>query len=177
MKQVTSILYLVLGAGLAFVSAARGDVSEEASTSKVAIKYVEPETFTDLESTYGTKAKARRAFMHAIEEEMEKRLRQAFGEEARLEMSVTNVDLAGRIDPVSHHPVRVLKDVWPPRMEFTYRIFDADGQIIAEGEKRLVDLGYIGFSIGHGRREAFHYEREMLKDWLRSVKRETASGA
>ena len=89
-----------------------------------------------------------------------------------MEVTITEVDLAGRINPAAVRSVRVLKSVWPPKMEFTYKLIDADGSVITEGEERLVDLGYLGFAGTQPRHENFRYEREMVKDWLRGLSRE-----
>lgn len=160
---------------LVFASAASGESVDKTDSETVSIEYVDPEKFTDLESTSSTKKNTRADFARSISKELTRRLRASFGEDARLDLVITDVDLAGRINPASFHDVRVLREVWPPKMEFSYKLTDADGTVISEGEKRLVDLGYLGFSISGSRHDRFHYEREMVKDWLRGLKRELTS--
>ncbi|MGB0369804.1 MAG: DUF3016 domain-containing protein [Opitutales bacterium] len=173
--KTTPIILSCLVAVLALAGTAYGNTGDESVDRSVSIEYVNPEEFTDLESSFSRDSKTRRAFALAIEEELERRLRASFGEDARLSLVISEVDLAGRIDPASFNEIRVLKSVWPPKMEFTYKLTSADGEILKEGEERLVDLGYLGFARHRSKHERFRYEREMVKDWLRGLARELAS--
>ena len=156
-------------------SVATVNAEKSASAQTVSIELVNPESFTDLEQTHNSLKNARANFARAITEELERRLRASFGEGARLSLKFTDVDLAGRINPARFSEVRVVKSVWPPRAEFTYKLTAPDGSEIASGEKSLVDLGYLGFAGSQSRHEAFRYEREMMKDWLRGLSRRLKS--
>ena len=166
---------LLTAAALLFGGAASVNAETSASAQTVSIELVNPENFIDLESTHNSKKNARINFTRAITEELERRLRASFGEGATLSMKVTDVDLAGRINPARFTEVRVVKGVWPPRMKFSYVLKGADGAELASGEESLVDIGYLGSGNTQSRREPFRYEREMVKDWLRGLSREIKS--
>jgi hypothetical protein len=131
------------------------------------VEFVKPESFTD-------------AGRHYAGGEVEDNLRRLAGhvtaEAARrlpadqsLDVWVTDVDLAGYYDPRQGftREVRVVKDIYPPRIALRFRLTAADGTVVKEGERRLSDPDFLT----RARRyplDGLGYEKEMLDDWLRN---------
>ncbi|MCD8481996.1 MAG: DUF3016 domain-containing protein [Verrucomicrobia bacterium] len=90
----------------------------------------------------------------------------------QLHLVITNIDMAGEIQPWRnrhHADIRYVESIYPPRMKFTYALTDADGEVVKEGEKHLVDLAF-NFGIhGFFRNDPFHYEFAMLSRWIRDT--------
>ena len=86
-----------------------------------------------------------------------------------LDITITDIERAGRYEPVVRtgmDHVRIVKDIYPPRMKLNFIVKGADGQVIAEGERKLVDHGFLnGSSLNNS--DALRYEKRMVDDWLR----------
>ena len=64
--------------------------------------------------------------------------------------------------------VRVVKDLYPPRIELAWEFVGADGEVLREGEGTLRDLNFLtGSGLLDG--DPLRYEKRMLRDWLRRV--------
>lgn len=88
------------------------------------------------------------------------------------QMNVEIVDVlrAGRFEPW-HGPgfdeVRIYRDNTPPRIELRFRYTDAHGNVISEGQQRLVDAGYPLRSSSST--DPLRYEKMLLDRWLRKT--------
>lgn len=87
----------------------------------------------------------------------------------RLEVTITDIKRAGDYE-AWHGPrgsdLRIMRDVYPPRIALSYRLTDAQGQVLNEGDAKLVDTGYL-HSIGLQRdSDPLRYEKKLLDDWL-----------
>lgn len=91
--------------------------------------------------------------------------------EQALQVTLRDVDLAGEYEPGrmgDMYDVRIIKDIYPPRIELDYRLSDASGAVLSEGEATLRDIGFL-LHAGSPASDALRYEKRMLRDWLRSI--------
>ena len=81
-----------------------------------------------------------------------------------LKLQVTDLDLAGEIDPFRWRDLRVLRGGadWP-RMSLRY-VLSAEGRTLKSGEAQLQDMGY-SFN---RRTEDLGYEKRMVELWVRA---------
>jgi len=86
-----------------------------------------------------------------------------------LDVVISDIDRAGRYEPtvrVGMDHIRVVKDIYPPRMTLNFTVKGADGQVVAEGERKLVDHGFLmGSNLNSN--DALRYEKRLIDDWLR----------
>lgn len=85
------------------------------------------------------------------------------------EVSVTDVDLAGDVNPMrggSWQNVRVVKDIYWPRMSFSYTLKDGAGGLLAAGTEDIKDLGFLSSSVSFAKTR-FGYEERMLENWFK----------
>lgn len=90
--------------------------------------------------------------------------------EQKLALVVTDLDLAGDVRPTfgaSVSEIRVVKDLYPPRMTFSYQVLQGE-QVIMAGEEKLTDLGFMQ-TIGVANDRPLRYESKMLADWLKKT--------
>ncbi len=84
-------------------------------------------------------------------------------------VTITDIQRAGRYEPwlgINHSHVRVMRDVYPPRMTLNVRITGADGQVLAEGERKLADMSYLQGSMPTDT-DNLRFEKRMIDTWLR----------
>lgn len=85
-----------------------------------------------------------------------------------LTVEVTELDLAGRIEPTrrSGNEIRLLTGGadWP-RMHVRYRLTQ-DGQVLNSGEADLASLNYLQEMNRYGSSETLRHEKQMIDAWF-----------
>ena len=88
-----------------------------------------------------------------------------------LKIEVTDVDLAGREDPMRRGTmdVRVMdgRTDWP-RMRLRY-VLEQDGKVIASGNAALSDMSYLQRINRYSSSDALRYEKKMIDDWFENT--------
>jgi len=86
-----------------------------------------------------------------------------------LDLTITDIDRAGQYEPIVRpgmDDIRIVKDIYPPRMTLNFVVKGPDGQVVAEGERKLVDHGFLmGPHLNNN--DTLRYEKRMIDDWLR----------
>lgn len=96
-----------------------------------------------------------------------------FKDRARLELVVTDLDLAGEFEPwrgPEYSDIRIIRRIYPARIHFSYKLHLSDGSLLAEGEEVLRhDLFTRPFNSNH---ENYAYTKELVDDWMSKIARE-----
>jgi len=88
----------------------------------------------------------------------------------RLDVTITDIKLAGAYEPwrgSRYDDVRIVKDIYPPRIDLKFVLSGADGRVIAEGERKLRDPGFLTRTIANTS-DPLRYEKRLLDEWLRN---------
>ncbi len=95
----------------------------------------------------------------------------------QVEVSITNVERAGRNEPWRAGPagdVRIVRDVYPPRVDLQFTLRAADGQVLSEGKRQLRDNTFmtnLDFYPG----DPLRFEKQLVDDWVDKEFRPRAS--
>lgn len=88
----------------------------------------------------------------------------------QLLVTVTNLDLAGEVDPIPSlmmDQIRVLKDLYFPKMTFDYQILNAGGVSVLEAKAvTLKDMQYLSSIRSAQSSDSYYYERKMIREWF-----------
>jgi hypothetical protein len=88
----------------------------------------------------------------------------------KVSIQITNIKRAGQYEagrgPASND-IRVVKDLYPPRISFNYVWTDASGKVVAQGEQKLVDTAFLMGDTTPGDTDPLRYEKRMIDDWTR----------
>lgn len=157
----TSLLFAaVVTAGSVFAAA-------EEKPSPVTVAFHEADKFTDARSSFGggTDEHYLAILRTHLQETAAKRL--APGQ--KLEVTFTDVDLAGDFVPsgAGSQDVRIIREIYIPRLKLSFKLLDQDGKVINEGERRLSDLNFMNSPSIIGRNEPLFYDKNLLTDWIR----------
>ncbi|MEO0445274.1 MAG: DUF3016 domain-containing protein [Verrucomicrobiota bacterium] len=130
--------------------------------------YVDISSFRDFSLSGGNESRAQRAF--DAELKRQSRLNRLIGVGRTLKLTFLDIDMAGAIEPwrfrsASH--VRIIKDVYPPRLRFTYELRSASGNILASGEETLRDVSFQRYASVGRTASPFYYEMKLLEKWAR----------
>lgn len=143
--------------------------SPEKTASPVQVTFVSPEKFTDAKDAYMESERGRDALLEELKQHLVTRGAAYLAAGQRLEITVTDVDLAGDFEPwrgPSFHDVRIVKDLYPPRISLQFRLLNAEGTVLSEGKRDLQDLGYL-MNLALPTTDHLRYEKDMLGSWLR----------
>ena len=69
----------------------------------------------------------------------------------------------------------MIREIYPPRMTVKYRETDANGAVVAEGERKLTDLAFMVNSGMINDSDPLRYEKRMIDSWLRRDFNRTAA--
>ncbi|MCD0246471.1 DUF3016 domain-containing protein [Xanthomonas melonis] len=87
-----------------------------------------------------------------------------------LSVTITDIRRAGQYEPW-HGPrmqdVRVVKDIYPPRLSFSYALTGADGRVIDQGERQLVDPAFLMNGPRLTDSDPLRFEKAMIDNWVR----------
>lgn len=138
------------------------------ATARVAVDFVDPEKFTDMR--YSEAERYSPAILLQLQRYIVETAAYALPEPLRLEIRITDVDLAGDFElfrgPVRDQ-VRVIKGIYPPRIALEFRAVDVAGQAVTEGKRDLTDIDY-QMRVVYPPDDYLRYEKDLLRDWLRA---------
>nr|WP_136250450.1 DUF3016 domain-containing protein [Ningiella ruwaisensis] len=143
----------------------------EQSSEKLNIAFVAPKKYTDIRPSNQTRSKFREHVTDSFYEMFDD-LAQTLPDGQTLDVTVTDIDLAGdtrspRI-PINmlHNDIRVLEDIYFPRVKFSYQLKDASGAVLMSDDVELKDMNYLDRAGFVRHRYAFPYEHQMIEEWF-----------
>jgi len=174
MKTIIPLFSLCVGL-IAGVGSIQADTGKEATQkAKVEILFDHPEKFTDIKDSSMDTEKGREAVMAVIKDYLLEESQAVLPADQSLVVTFTDIDLAGDYEPwrTNARDIRIVKDIYPPKLDFSYKVTDASGKVIKEGVEHLRDLGFMS-RVMINRQDQFSYEKDMIRDWVRSTLRPT----
>lgn len=156
---------LALVTAIALAAAVCAPLAAQAA-GQVQVKWIEPEKYADA----GRGALVRERTLQTLAEHLQS-LGKRLPEGQTLSLEVTDVELAGEIDPFFrlHQDVRVLRGQadWP-RISLRYTLSDGT-RTLARGDADLSDPNYLYRGLRISQRGELAYEKRMLDDWVASL--------
>jgi hypothetical protein len=138
--------------------------------ARVEVTYVNPDEFTDFTDSIDRPDRGREGYSQSFKEYLEHEAARLIPEGSRLTISFTEIDMAGDFEPwrgPQFSDIRIVKDLYPPRLNFTYKLTDASGAVLREGEVKLRDVNFLmnaGSAISN---DSLRHEKAIMDDWLR----------
>lgn len=173
MKPTSLFLLLALAtapAGVLAASVTDPDAPRAlAGDGPVSVSWTDPSGFSDLRFSGNRWAAARGDWVSQLAGHLQERAAARLPEGARMDVTITDIQRAGRYEPwlgMRYDQVRIMRDTYPPRMRLDIRITGPDGQVLAEGERKLQDTGYLQRASMIDS-DILRYEKRMIDDWLR----------
>ena len=136
----------------------------------VSVAWADPATFRELRNSHNRYDAARGGWLTDLAEYMRKRAEAQLPSGERLQLTITDVDRAGDYEPwrgPNLYDVRVVRDIYPPRMTVQVRHFDASGALGSEGERKLSDPAFLLGTTPINDSDPLRYEKRMIDSWLR----------
>lgn len=166
MKSI-SLSRLLCSAGLALVClfAQAAQVPES-----VSVHYRDPANFTEAKHSVGINAIDADAYLKPLKTYITERAARILAPGQRLDIEVTDVDRAGEYEPwlgPNFNTVRIVKDLYPPRIDLDFTLYGADGKVLRAGSRRLRDMGFLS-RVSAIDQDSLRYEKNLIDRWLRN---------
>ncbi|WP_454828498.1 DUF3016 domain-containing protein [Pseudoxanthomonas wuyuanensis] len=176
MKRLSLMVALVLAMALSAAAQAKSrnvtdpDIPRELpANGPVSVRWTDPAEFSELRYS-GNRWEAQRGnwvvdLAEYIQTQAAKRLEAG----QQLQVTITDISRAGTYLPVAgplRNDVRIVKDLYPPRMTLNFTLLDANGNVLSEGERRLRDSSFL-MNASVSDTDLLRYEKRMLDDWMR----------
>ncbi|QSX36769.1 DUF3016 domain-containing protein [Shewanella sedimentimangrovi] len=163
------LMTLVAGCMLAGAAVAADEAMENPVTEQgiVKITWQEPKKFRDIESSGELQSRFEQRLFETLTKELDKSAQKRFKPEQKLELTVTDLDMAGDMRPTfgaTTTDLRIVKEVYPPRISFSYRLLDKD-QVIAAGDEKLINMNFMN-DIRNYNDRPFMHEVRLLTQWV-----------
>ncbi|WP_045768023.1 DUF3016 domain-containing protein [Xanthomonas albilineans] len=151
-----------------------------AGDSPVQVGWADPATFSELRLSRNRWDAERGDWVHDLAAYLQKQASKQLQPGQRLDIELTDIKRAGDYEPW-HGPqwsdVRVMRDIYPPRINLTFTLYGTNGQVVEQGERKLLDGSYLlNSSLGLST-DPLRYEKRMLDDWLHRELRKDATVA
>jgi len=93
----------------------------------------------------------------------------------QLDVTIDDIKLAGDYEPwrgPQAQDIRIMKDIYPPRIDLHYRLIGADGKTLRENRSKLRDLSYLQDTVVPTDNDPLRYDKHLIDTWLRTEFRE-----
>lgn len=154
-------LMVLSGASLAQKSTA------ESAEAKVEITWQDPKSYTDVRPSNESRKKFRERVFNSLDKYFNQ-LAEALPEGQTLEITVTDLDLAGQVWPTMRagaFDIRIIDRVYIPRMEFSYQLKNRD-TVIKSADVNIKEMAFMNRVSRLRSSDPFRYEKDMIKRWF-----------
>jgi Protein of unknown function (DUF3016) len=135
----------------------------------VSVEWTDPAQFSDLRFSNNRWEAQQGDWVTQLARHLQKEAGERLPAGQRMDVTISDIQRAGRFEPwmgIDYGHVRVMRDIYPPRMTLNLRITGADGQVLAEGERKLSDMSYLQRASPTDT-DNLRHEKRMIDDWLR----------
>ncbi|MBN8480466.1 MAG: DUF3016 domain-containing protein [Xanthomonadales bacterium] len=136
---------------------------------RITVAWPDVATLSETKEAHGRGWQRGQAWLEALRKQVVRTAERTLAPDERLDVTFTDIKLAGSFEPwrgPQFDDVRIVKDIYPPRIDLRFVLRSGDGQVIAEGERTLRDPGFLTRSIANAN-DPLRYEKRMLDEWLR----------
>jgi hypothetical protein len=157
-------------AGLAAMSAAVAAGTPAKTDARLEVVFSQPEKFTDVRDSYNGTDKGRDGILSQIRDYLVNKANYYVPAGQKLTVTFTDIDLAGDFEPwrgSQGMDIRIVKEIYPPRMDLEFQLTGAGGAVIKAGKRQLRDLTFMAH-LSINQNDALRFDKALLDDWLRS---------
>lgn len=137
--------------------------------ARAEVIFFEPQKFTDVKDSF-TGDFERTTYLDQLRDYIIDRAKYYVPEGQMLSVTFTDIDMAGDFEPwrgPRFDDIRIVKDIYPPRMDLTFRLTDAAGNVVKQGKRELRDLAFLMKIPMAFRDDPLRHEKALIDDWLR----------
>lgn len=145
----------------------------------VSVSWADPAQFTDIRYSPNKWEAERGTWVQDLAEYLRKQASKALQPGQTLQVHIIDIQRAGEYEPW-HGPsadhIRIMKDIYPPRLTLEFTLRDADGRIVRQGQRKLIDMNYLTGARPMDN-DPLRYEKRMIDQWIHREFRDQAPTA
>ena len=141
-----------------------------AESGPVSVSWTDPASFSEIRQSGNQWAAADGNWLQDLAQYMRKQAQQQLAPGERLDLTIVDIKRAGQYEPWHRYDmqnVRIIRDMYPPRMTVDFRRYDPSGAVVAEGERKLNDPAFLLNVSPINVTDPLRYEKRMIDSWLR----------
>ncbi|MEP7043430.1 MAG: DUF3016 domain-containing protein [Dokdonella sp.] len=160
------------GAMLALAAVSASATPEPAGqASRVEVNWTNPDNFADVREAPGPSIGRTppQEWLGDLSKHLKRRADRLLAPGQHLDVTFTDVRRAGSYEPwrgPQWDDIRVVTDIYPPMIDLQFKLTDANGTTLREGDRKLRDLSFLNRGT-LSQQDPLRFEKRMLDDWLR----------
>ena len=134
----------------------------------VSVTFDDPSRFDAVRNGPQESEKARRAWVDALAQFLAERAAPRLPQGQRLEVHFTDVQRAGGFEPwrgPQAADVRIVRDIYPPRIDLRFKRLAADGSVLQTGSRQLRDAAFM-MRPNRYADDRLRFEKTLVDDWV-----------
>ncbi|CAN7604705.1 DUF3016 domain-containing protein [Acidovorax sp. LjRoot129] len=166
--HVLPLLAACLIAGCAATGPEAPPAGSSAPPGAVRITYADAAGLAEARNAPREPETVRRAWLDALALHLAERAAPRLREGQRLEVQITDAQRAGGFEPgrgPEASAVRIVRDIYPPRIDLRFKLLGADGGVLREGTRALRDSGFLMHG-GLRSSDPLQHEKALLDGWI-----------
>lgn len=140
----------------------------ETSQDSVSVHYKNPQNFSEAKLSFGAHRSDADAYLKPLKDYIIQRAARILASGQRLDIVVTDVKRAGDYEPwrgPRFNDIRIIKDIYPPRIDLDFTLYGADGNVLREGSRKLRNPAFLN-GLSAGDQDPLRYEKSLIDLWL-----------
>ena len=145
----------------------------DVTSDKVTVRLVNPDQFTEIRQNRNYGDVRDGSWLVDLQKYVVKQADQRLSPGQHLDVNITDIKRAGDFEPwrgPNFADIRVVKEIYPPRIELNYVLKDGNGTVIREGSDELTDLAFMRRIVRDGS-DPLRFEKRLIDDWLAKILR------
>jgi hypothetical protein len=145
-----------------------------AEEGRVQVEWNDPNQFHEIKFSHNRFEASRGDWVRTLAKWIRKRAEPRLAAGTSLQVRLLDIERAGEYEPGRYFGgtggewVRILRDVYPPRIELEFRVLDDQGQVLQQGQRKLTDLLYLHNIVTTTySSDPLRYEKSLLTDWVK----------
>lgn len=141
-----------------------------APNTHVQVTWDDPANFSDTRSNLCRNRVKPEEWLGQLARYAERRADRVIASGQTLKVTITDIQRAGQCEPWRGpylDDTRIVKDIYPPRIDLHFTLADAQGQIVSEGDRKLTDMAFMHRGDLLNQNDPLRFEKRLLDDWLR----------
>jgi Protein of unknown function (DUF3016) len=154
----------------AFAALACAHVFAETPPTRIQVSWAPTDKLTEVKDNQMARGWLRpEEWMRQLGVELQRAGERSLPAGQQLQVTINDIKLAGSFEPWRRpglEDVRILKDIYPPRVDLHYKLLASDGSTIREGDSKLRDAAYLMRSDIRST-DPLRFDKRLLDDWVR----------
>lgn len=137
-----------------------------ATVGNVTVAFTDSDKFTDCREDFG--GFTSQDYLDQLTAHLQTVAAPKLTDGQKLSVTFTDIDLAGDFQPTRPglNNVRIVREIYLPRMSLNFQLTGADGKVVKEGERNLTDINFMMNINIIGRDLPLFYDKPLLTNWV-----------